>query len=358
MRRTRARCILPSHASNLEMHRPTAPIAGALGGTMRSSLLTSRFRRSSHTEDLLFRRNRVSLWARLFADRYVYLMLLPGALYLLVYRYLPMYGVLMAFQNFRMARGIWGSPWVGLANFRTLFGSPFFSMIIANTIIISLMKLALVFPAPVILSLMMNEVGVTWYKRTVQTVIYLPYFLSWVVLAHLTFIFLAPRTGVATNLIYQQFGVRLNLLMDPRYFRFLLVGTEIFRTAGWGTIVYLAALAGVDPNLYEAAIMDGANRFQRIIHITVPAIVPVMVILLIINVGQLLSAGFEQIFVLQNPLVYQVSEILDTYVYKAAFLEGQYALGATVGLFKGGIGLILVLATNQLAKKMGDEGIW
>ena len=297
-------------------------------------------------------------YAPLITHRYLYLMLLPGAVVLLIYRYLPMYGLTIAFKNFRLSRGIWRSPWIGFENFERFFSSPFFELIITNTVIISLLKLVFVFPVPIVLALMLNEVRVNWYKRGVQTVLYLPHFLSWVVIGHLAVVFLAPQTGVITNLLRDSIGLAPNMLMDPGAFRGTLVLTDIWKEAGWGTIIFLAALAGVDPDLYEAATIDGARKLQQIWYITLPSIMPVVIIIFILRIGHILDAGFEQIFILQNPVVYDVSEILDTYTYRAAFQEGQYSIGATVGFFKSVVGLGMVLAANWAIRKVGEEGVF
>jgi putative aldouronate transport system permease protein len=231
-------------------------------------------------------------------------------------------------------------------------------MVFNNTMIISLYKIVFAFPVPIVFALMMNEVRSQLYKPSVQTIMYLPHFLSWVVAANLILIFLGPDSGVFSKLFLQATGQRFDLLVNPRSFRSLLVITEIWKTAGWGTIVYLAALSGIDPSLYEAALIDGARKMQQIFYITVPTIMPVIVIMFILRVGQILDAGFEQVFVLQNPMVYEVSEILDTYVYKTAFQQGRYAFGVAVGLFKSVIGLVLVATTNYISRRVGQEGMW
>ncbi len=309
-------------------------------------------------EAVVARQRRRHLFRDLYRGKLLYLMLLPGLAYFIVYRYIPMYGVTIAFRDFRITRGITGSPWVGLTVFRSVFNAPFFWQVFRNTVIISFYKVFLAFPAPIILALMMNEIRSQWYKRTVQTIMYLPHFLSWVVAAHLILVFMGPHTGVFSRLYLELTGVRFEALVSPRSFRGLLVVTEIWKTAGWGTIIYLAALSSIDPTLYEAAIIDGARKHQQIRYVTIPSIMPVIVIMFILRVGQILDAGFEQVFVLQNPLVYEVSEILDTYVYKTAFQQGRYAFGAAVGLFKSSIGLVLVATTNYLARRFGQEGMW
>ncbi len=290
--------------------------------------------------------------------RQLYLMMIPGLLFLFVYRYLPMYGVVIAFKDFRIARGILRSPWAGLINFEELFLSPFFEMILRNTIIISGLKLIFVFPVPIILALMLNEVAGLRLKKTIQTVLYLPHFLSWVVIGNLIFILIAPSTGVLSNFLQALAGRQIDMLIHPEKFRILLVISEIWKEAGWGTIIFLAALVGVDPNLYEASLMDGAKKLQQIWYITIPAIMPIIIIIFILRLGYVMDAGFEQIFVLQNVMVYQTSEIIDTYVYKAAFEQGRYALGAAAGLFKSVIGMALVLLANRLTKTAGNEALW
>ena len=294
----------------------------------------------------------------IWRGRQLYLMMVPGLLFLFVYRYLPMYGVVIAFKDFRVARGILKSPWAGLVNFEELFLSPFFEMILRNTIIISGLKLIFVFPVPIILALMLNEVAGLRLKKTIQTVLYLPHFLSWVVIGNLIFILIAPSTGVLSNFMQTVAGSQIDMLIHPDKFRVLLVISEIWKEAGWGTIIFLAALVGVDPNLYEASLMDGAKKLQQIWYITIPAIMPVIIIIFILRLGYVMDAGFEQIFVLQNVMVYEKSEIIDTYVYKAGFEQGRYALGAAAGLFKSVIGMALVLIANRLTKTAGSEAMW
>ena len=291
-------------------------------------------------------------------SRQLYLMMVPGLLFLLVYRYLPIYGVVIAFKDFRIARGILKSPWAGLVNFEELFLSPFFEMILRNTIIISALKLIFVFPVPIILALMLNEVAALRLKKTIQTVLYLPHFLSWVVIGNLIFILIAPSTGVLSNFMQTVAGRQIDMLIHPDKFRILLVISEIWKEAGWGTIIFLAALVGVDPNLYEASLIDGAKKFQQIWYISIPSIMPMIIIIFILRLGYVMDAGFEQIFVLQNVMVNQKSEIIDTYVYKAGFEQGRYALGAAAGLFKSVIGMALVLAANRLTKTAGSEAMW
>lgn len=287
----------------------------------------------------------------------LYLMMIPGLLFFLIYRYIPMYGVVMAFQNFRLARGFLNSPWVGFANFEKFFTSAFFPMVMENTLIISLAKLLFGFPFPIILALMLNEMRCRAYKRTIQTVIYLPHFVSWVIVGSVVNVFLLPGNGLIP-LLLKPFGVNANWLIDPGAFRSVLVVSDIWKNAGWGTIVYMAALAGISPELYEAAVIDGANKRQQILFITIPCIYPTILTLFILRIGGILSAGFEQVLVLQNDMVYSVSEIIDTYVYNRGFLKSDYGFGAAVGLFKSVIGMVLVVFFNWLSRKTGEGRIW
>jgi putative aldouronate transport system permease protein len=288
----------------------------------------------------------------------LYVMLVPGILYFLIYRYLPMYGVVMAFQKFRLAKGIFGSQWIGVENFTNFFTSQFFPMVMGNTIIISMLKLLLGFPAPIILALMLNEVRTISYKRVVQTIVYLPHFISWVILGNLINIFLAPGTGLIPLLAQQNFGIAVNWMIQDIPFRVLLIVSDIWKGVGWGSIIYIAALTGVDPNLYEASIIDGANKAKQIWYITLPAIIPVIITMFILRVGGILDAGFEQILILQNDMVYRTSEIIDTYAYFRGFVNGDYGFGSAVGLFKSVVGLLMVLFVNYLSKKAGEGRLW
>lgn len=287
----------------------------------------------------------------------LYLMALPAIAFFLVYRYAPMYGVMMAFQDFRLAKGFGGSAWVGLANFHKFLGSAFFPVILRNTVLISFLKILFGFPAPIILALMLNAVRKTWQKRMLQTVMYIPHFISWIVAAGIINAFFLPGSGVVPQFL-AQFGVQCRWLVDSKSFRGFLVGTEIWKSAGWGSIIYLAALTSVNPELYEAATLDGANSWNRMRYITFPCIWPTILTMLILRIGNVLNAGFEQILTLQSNSVYMVSEVIDTYVYKTSFVNGEYGLGAAAGLFKSAVGMVLVIVTNFLSRKSGEGRIW
>jgi putative aldouronate transport system permease protein len=231
-------------------------------------------------------------------------------------------------------------------------------MVMGNTLVISFLKLLLGFPAPIILALMLNEIRVLGFKRTVQTVVYLPHFISWVIMGNLINIFLAPGTGVIPLLAQEHLNISIQWMIQDVPFRMLLIFSDIWKGVGWGSIIYMAALTGVDPNLYEASIIDGANKAKQIWYITIPALIPVIITLFILRVGGILDAGFEQVLILQNPMVYRTSEIIDTYSYTRGFVNGDYGFGAAVGLFKSVVGLLMVLSVNYLSKRVGEGRLW
>ena len=288
----------------------------------------------------------------------LYLMLLPGVVYFLLFRYFPMYGAIIAFKDYRVLEGFWGSPWVGLKHFNTIFSSPFFYNVLGNTLIISIAKLLAGLPVAICFALLLNEVRLHWFKRSVQTITYLPHFLSWVVVFGVLLTTLSPSSGLLNKTIVAAGGQPINFLADPAWFRVVLVISDIWKDIGWGTIIYLAALAGISPSLYEAAAVDGATRLQRIIYITLPSIVPVIVLVTLLRIGNLLSARFEQVFVLYNPSVYGVGDIIDTWVYRQGIQGFQFSVSAAVGLFKGAVGCILLVTANWLAKRFAGTGIW
>lgn len=285
--------------------------------------------------------------------KYYYLLLLPGIIYFLIFKYIPMGGITIAFQDFKIAGSIFTSPWAGLKWFRILFETPDFWVALKNTVIISFYKLIFNFPAPIILALLLNEVLNGVFKRVIQTIIYFPHFVSWVVLGGILFSVFSTDTGLLKLL-----GLSISPIMNPSTFRGFLVGSEMWKEAGWGTVIYLAAIAGVNPELYEAARIDGANRFQLVRHITLPSIASTIVVLLILRTGQILNVGFDQVFILYNPLVYNVSDILDTYVYRVGLTTGRYSFAAAAGLFQSAVGMLLLLFTNWLVRRMGERGLW
>ena len=291
---------------------------------------------------------------RLRRDLSLYAMLLPGALFFVVYKYLPMYGIVMAFQDFRMARGFLRSEWVGLLNFEKVFASAFFPVVLRNTVLISVYKILLGFPVPILLALMLNEVRGKAAKKVLQTIMYMPHFISWIVVSSLVSTFLSPATGVIAEIT----GKQIHWLTNPATFRSVLVASDIWKNAGWGTIIYMAALSAVNPELYEASSIEGANRLQQTLHITFPAIWPTVLTMFILRIGGIMEAGFEQILVMQNSSVYMVSEILGTYSYQRGYVNAEYGFGAAMGLFQSIISLGLVLLVNWFSRKSGEGRLW
>jgi len=293
------------------------------------------------------------LLSRISKHKYYYILALPALIYFIIFRYMPMAGIIIVFKDYKMNLGMFASEWVGLKWFQMLFESPDFLLIVRNTLLISIYKIVFEFPAPILLALMLNEVRSIFFKRTVQTIVYLPHFISWIVLSGIILNVLSPSTGILPVL-----GIKSSPLIEPDNFRALLVISQIWKESGWGTIVYLAAISGIDQSMYEASVLDGAKRWQQIRYITLPCIMSTVAVLLILRTGQILSAGFEQVFVLYNPAVYSVGDIIDTYVYRVGITLGRYSFATAVGVFKSFVGLVLVLLTNFIVKKMGEPGLW
>ncbi|QJC53934.1 sugar ABC transporter permease [Paenibacillus albicereus] len=297
-------------------------------------------------------------WRRILRNWELYVFIAPAFFYFLIFAYGPMYGIQIAFKNYVPTLGFAGSPWVGFDHFTRFFDSYYFWDLIWNTLSISLYELAVGFPIPIILALAFNEVKNGWFKKTVQTVTYAPHFISVVVMAGMIITFLSPSTGIITHML-EWIGIDPpDFLTDPRWFKTMYVLSGVWQGAGWGTIIYLAALSGVDPGLHEAAIIDGASRFQRLRHINIPTLVPTMTILLILNIGSLLSVGFEKILLLQNPLNMEASNIIATFVYKAGLVDAQYSFSTAVGLFNSVINCILLVAINQIVRRTSENSLW
>jgi putative aldouronate transport system permease protein len=304
------------------------------------------------------RSKRVRLWKDFVRDRWLYLMLVPGIIYFLLFRYGPMYGLIIAFQNYQPVAGFSGSEFVGLKHFIRLINEPVFLMLFKNTLLLALYNIVFYFPAPIILSLLLNEIRRQFFKSTIQTLVYIPHFISWPVVVGLCYVLFTSDGGIVNELLHR-FGLGdANVLMNPDAFRPMIIIQQIWKEIGWGTIIFLAALAGVNVELYESAVIDGANRFKQMLHITLPAIKSTIVILLILRMGTFLDSGFEQIFLMVNPLNRDVGEVFDTYVYSVGLAGGQFSYSTAVGLFKSVVSLILVILTNRIAKALGEEGVY
>ncbi|MEK4272854.1 sugar ABC transporter permease [Paenibacillus sp. FSL R7-0026] len=300
----------------------------------------------------------LNLLSALRRDRSLYLLALPGVLFFLVFKYIPMWGIIIAFQDYSPFRGIQGSVWVGLQHFTALFDNPDFALLFRNTLAISLLNLILFFPFPILISLGLNELRSVAYKRLIQTIIYMPHFLSWVIIAGLTLLLFAKGTGLINELFTLWGWPRVDILTNPDSFWIMVTLQAMWKEAGWGTIVFLAAMASVDTQLYEAARMDGAGRLRQIWHITLPAIRSVIIVLLILRLGDIMEVGFEQIFLMYNGAVSEVAEVFGTYVYRTGIEQGDFSYSTAVGLFKSVIGLVLVVFANRLVKRMGQEGVY
>ena len=290
-------------------------------------------------------------------EKALHLMILPGMIILAIFVFAPLVGSMMAFENYVPAKGLLGSKWVGLENFKFIFSLPDSRQVFLNTLIIAFAKLVLKIIVPVTFAVLLNEIRAKFFKKTFQTIVYLPHFLSWVVLATvITNMF--SLEGPFNAVIQAVGGSPIQFLADNHWFRKVIVGTDVWKEFGYNSVVYLAALTSIDPGLYEAASIDGANRWKQTIHITLPALMPTMVLMTALNLGNILNAGFDQIFNLYNPIVYETADIIDTYVYRIGMVERQYSIGAAVGLLKSVISFILILSANKCAKKATGSGIF
>ncbi|NOU92614.1 ABC transporter permease subunit [Paenibacillus sp. LMG 31456] len=285
-------------------------------------------------------------------------MVLPGLIYFILFKYIPLTGVIIAFQDYNVFNGIFGSKLVGLKHFYNLFTYPEFLRVLKNTLLISIYQIVLGFPAPIALAMLMNEVRRMFFKRTVQTILYLPHFLSWVIVGGLVINFLSPSSGMVNDILRWMGKEPVFFMQEPGYFRSIVVISAIWKEVGWGTIIYLAALAGINPELYEAAEVDGAGKLKQAFSITLPSLLPTIMVLLLLRVGNVLDLGFEQIYMLLNPLVTETGEIIDTYIYRIGLLGGQYSYTTAIGLFKSLVGVILVVGANQLSKKTTGNSIY
>lgn len=290
-------------------------------------------------------------------DKWLYFMLIPGVLYYIIFKYGPMFGLSAAFKDYQPFLGFLNSDWVGFKYFIRFFSESSFWTLLYNTLLLSILNLVFFFPAPIMLALLINEVRVKWFKNTVQSIIYLPHFLSWVVVVGVSYTLFTTEGGLINEFL-KSIGLKeVNFLASTSMFRPMIILQNIWKETGWGTIIFLAALAGVDVSMYEAARLDGASRIKQIWYITLPAIKPTVITMLILRLGNIMESGFDQIFNMQNAMNRSVSDVFDTYVYRIGLTNGQLSYSTAVGMFKSLVGLILVIAADRLAKKLGEEGI-
>ncbi len=299
-----------------------------------------------------------SLFKNLKLYRGLYFMMIPALAYFIIFQYWPLWNAQIAFKDFKPLLGVWGSPFTGFDHFITFFKSFYFDQLISNTLIISFLKLIVGIPAAIILALALYETALKRFGRFVQTIAYLPHFLSWVIMFGVLLMLLSPGAGLINDILRSLDKKPIAFLASPKWFRTIVILSDVWKEMGWSTIIYLAALLGIDPTLFEAASVDGASRIKRIWYISLPGILPVVAIVTMLRLGHILNAGFNQIFILYSLPVYSVGDIIDTWVYRQGILEFQFSLATAVGLFKGAIGLALVLISNRLAKRLGGSGMF
>ncbi|MFD0676735.1 MULTISPECIES: ABC transporter permease [unclassified Paenibacillus] len=299
-----------------------------------------------------------TLFSDLRRDKYLYMLVLPGVLFFILFKYVPMWGIIIAFQEYSPYAGVWNSDWVGLEHFIRFFSNPDFLLIFRNTMVISLLNLVFFFPLPIILSLLLNEVNNQFFKSILQSIVYLPHFLSWVIIVGISFLLLSQTSGVVNMMMVSLGFPKYDFLTNTDTFWGMLVAQNIWKETGWGTIIILAAITAVDPQLYEAAKMDGANRWLQAWHVTLPGIRSVILVLLILRLGHIMDVGFEQVFLMNNGAVAQYADVFETYVYRNGIQSGQFSYSTAVGLFKSVVGLVLVVLANKLAKRIGEEGVY
>lgn len=307
---------------------------------------------------------KLNSFTRYFKSHYLlYLMLVPGLVYLVIYKFAPLLGLVIAFKEYNIFLGknpieaVFLSEWIGLEHYRRLFSDPYFMKVFLNTLIINFYKIIFLFPVPVIFAILLNEVRVKFYKRFVQTSVYIPYFFSWVITFGIFYSVLGSD-GIVNTLLKSLDVKSIQFFTTESLFRPLLIFTEGWRETGWNAIVYLAAITAIDPALYEAAEIDGAGRFKKIMNITIPSILPTIVLMLIIRIGNILSGGYEQILVMYNPTVYKVGDVIQTYVYRMGLGKMEYSLGTALGLFNSVIAFVMIVLSNKVSKRLLGRGIW
>jgi putative aldouronate transport system permease protein len=290
-------------------------------------------------------------------NKIVIFMAIPVVAWYFIFHYMPMGGLIIAFKNFSPAKGIWGSNWAGLQHFTDFFQGYYFWRLMKNTLLISIYQLVFGFPAPILLALLLNEVRQRLFKKAIQTITYLPHFIAMVVICGMIVDF-TSKNGVINDMIFWLGGERVSFLLQPQYFRLIYVSSDIWREIGWGSIIYLAALSGIDQQLYEACRMDGGGRWRQFKHITLPGITPIIVILLILNIGRLMSEGSEKVILLYNPATYETADIISSYVYRRGLIESNYSFSAAVGLFNSVINCLLIFSANWISRKVNETSLW
>ncbi|MGO4108292.1 ABC transporter permease [Paenibacillus sp. YAF4_2] len=300
------------------------------------------------------RRQATGIWK----DYQLYLLMILPIAYFILFKYVPMYGAAIAFQDYSIFKGVGGSPWIGFENFQELFKMSQFYDVVRNTLMLNFLDLIFSFPAPIFLALLLNELRVLWFKKTAQTLLYLPHFISWIIIGGLVYQMFSNKGGLINNVVTSLGFESIPFLTEKNHWLFVYLGTGIWQSAGWGTIIYLAALTGINRDLYEAADVDGAGRLKKMWHITLPGIRPTIVVMLIMQLGHIMTIGFERPFVMGNTLVMDYAEVISTFVYKAGLQSAQFSLATAMGLFQALVGLIFVIVSNTIAKKFGEQGIW
>ncbi len=303
-------------------------------------------------------RKRASVWSRIRRDKYLLLMLLPVMAYYVIFCYGPMYGTIIAFKEYNMFKGIMASPWIGMKNFLFVFGQAGVYNIIKNTLVLNLLTLAFGFPGPILLALLLNELTSTKFKRTIQTIVYLPHFLSWVVVVMILGPLLSTSTGMVNRVLNAVFGFKINFLGVPGWWIFTYVLLDVWKGVGWGAIIYLSALTGIDPSLYEAATIDGAGRLKQCWYVTLPGIAPTITILLIMRLGNMASIGFDEAYLLGNDQISNVSDIISTYVYRIGVVKAEYSRTAAIGLAQSAVNVVMLVTANAIARRVTGSGLF
>ncbi|OXM86946.1 ABC transporter permease [Paenibacillus rigui] len=300
-----------------------------------------------------------SVWKRITNEYHLYLLFIPVLIYYAIFKYVPMFGtILLSFLDYDIFKGLTSSHFVGFKHFITFFQSVYFFRLLKNTLVLNLMNLVFVFPAPILFALLMNEIHHRWIKRLVQTISYLPHFVSTVIVASMAVTFLSPSVGMINHIMESLGGERIHFLLKPEYFKWIYTSIDAWQTIGWSAILYFAALTGIHSELYEAAMVDGASRWKQAIHITIPGISSTIIIMLLLKIGHMLEVGYELILLLYNPTTYVTADVINTYVYRKGIIESSYSFASAVGFFQSIIGLILIVGANRLAKKYSETSMW